>query len=69
LKITVTDNGPGISPNIIDSIFEPYFSTKGIGEGTDMGLALVHGIAESYKPIVKSDLAKTVRKVLDEMID
>ena len=60
IKITVTDTGPGISPDIIDSIFEPYFTTKGVGEGTGMGLALVHGIVESYggKITVDSELGK-----------
>ncbi len=60
MKVTVSDNGPGISPDIIGSIFEPYFTTKGIGEGTGMGLALVHGIVESYggKISVESELGK-----------
>jgi signal transduction histidine kinase/CheY-like chemotaxis protein len=60
LKATVSDTGPGISADIIDSIFEPYFSTKGVGEGTGMGLALVHGIVESYggKITVDSKLGK-----------
>ncbi|MFH2220477.1 MAG: ATP-binding protein, partial [Pseudomonadota bacterium] len=48
IKMTVSDTGSGIDPSIIDSIFEPYFTTKGVGEGTGMGLALVHGIVESY---------------------
>ncbi len=60
LKITVSDNGPGISPYIINSIFEPYFTTKEAGEGTGMGLALTHGIVESYggKITVDSELGK-----------
>jgi PAS domain S-box-containing protein len=60
LKITVSDTGPGISADIIDSIFEPYFTTKGVGEGTGMGLALTHGIVESYggKITVDSELGK-----------
>ena len=60
IKITVADTGSGISPEIISSIFEPYFTTKGVGEGTGMGLALVHGIVESYggKITVDSELGK-----------
>lgn len=47
-ELTVTDNGPGIESGIIEKIFEPYFTTKGVGEGTGMGLAMVKGIIESY---------------------
>ena len=58
IRLTVSDTGPGISADIIGHIFEPYFTTKGIGKGTGMGLALVHGIAESYggKITVESEL-------------
>jgi nitrogen-specific signal transduction histidine kinase/ActR/RegA family two-component response regulator len=48
IEITVSDTGVGIAPDILDKIFEPYFTTKGPGEGTGMGLAMVHGIVESY---------------------
>jgi PAS domain S-box-containing protein len=47
VEITVSDTGVGIAPEIIGSIFDPYFTTKNSGEGTGMGLALVHGIIES----------------------
>ena len=47
IKLTVSDTGSGISPDVIGSIFEPYFSTKAPGEGTGMGLALVKSIVET----------------------
>jgi len=48
IEIKVSDSGVGIAPEIIGSIFDPYFTTKGPGEGTGMGLAMVYGIVESY---------------------
>ena len=60
VEITVSDTGVGIPPEAIDSIFEPYFTTKGIGEGTGLGLAVAHGIIESYggKITFESELGK-----------
>lgn len=49
LRMSVSDTGPGIPPDIIDRIFEPYFTTKGPGEGTGLGLAIIHGIVKSYE--------------------
>ena len=44
--IEVADSGPGVPPELLDKIFEPFFSTKAVNEGTGMGLATVYGIVE-----------------------
>lgn len=47
LQLTVVDTGHGINAEILPRIFEPYFTTKSIDEGTGMGLATVHVLSES----------------------
>jgi len=46
LRISVTDTGSGIAADIIDKIFDPYFTTKEQGQGTGLGLAVIHGIIQ-----------------------
>ncbi|MCB2183618.1 MAG: PAS domain-containing protein [Desulfobulbaceae bacterium] len=48
VELTVADTGIGIAPDAIGKIFDPYFTTKEIGKGTGMGLAIIHGIISEY---------------------
>jgi signal transduction histidine kinase/ActR/RegA family two-component response regulator len=47
VHLSVKDSGEGITPEIQEKIFDPYFTTKKTGKGTGMGLAIVHGIVKS----------------------
>ncbi len=49
VKIIVTDTGKGIPDNIKQHIFDPFYTTKKVGEGTGLGLSLCYGIVKKYK--------------------
>jgi signal transduction histidine kinase len=47
VRIEIEDNGPGIAPAVRDRLFEPFVSTKDVGQGTGLGLAVCRGLVES----------------------
>ncbi|HSQ86577.1 MAG TPA: ATP-binding protein, partial [Desulfobacterales bacterium] len=58
VNLTISDTGHGISDEEIERIFDPYFTTKEVGKGNGMGLAVVHGIIKEHNGFitVKSEI-------------
>lgn len=55
IKLTVSDTGHGMAPDIVERIFEPYYTTKDVGEGTGLGLSVIHGIIQGHKGAICVD--------------
>ncbi len=52
-RLCIGDTGVGISPEVLEKVFDPYFSTKDEGKGTGLGLSVVHGIVRSHQGMIK----------------
>jgi len=61
--LSVADDGAGIPPENLDKIFNPFFTTKPVGQGTGLGLAICHGIVASHggEILVDSEVGKGTR--------
>ncbi|MEN9572803.1 MAG: hypothetical protein RL514_658 [Verrucomicrobiota bacterium] len=52
LQLTIADNGCGIPGEVLSRVFDPFFTTKPTGQGTGLGLAMVHGIVQMHQGAV-----------------
>ena len=57
VRLIVRDNGPGIPPDLITRVFEPFFSTKPQGFGTGVGLSVCRGIVEAHGGVIAAENA------------
>lgn len=48
VRISVRDNGPGIEKDVLGRVFEPFFTTRGIGSGLGLGLSMSHAIVQRH---------------------
>ena len=67
IRISIKDNGAGIPKELLSKIFEPFYTTKEIGEGTGLGLSISYGIIEKHKGKidVKSEVGVGTEFIID----
>jgi len=65
VRLSIKDNGVGIEQKYIDRIFDPYFTTKGVSQGSGMGLAVVSGIVKSHEGVITVDSEQGVGTIFN----
>jgi signal transduction histidine kinase len=55
IEVRIQDNGQGIPPDILPRIWDPFFTTKDVGEGTGLGLSIVHELVERHGGTIECD--------------
>jgi signal transduction histidine kinase len=58
-RVLVEDDGPGVSPEVRDRLFEPFVTTKEVGKGTGLGLAVCRGLVEASGGTITFDAGAT----------
>jgi CheY-like chemotaxis protein len=53
--LSISDNGTGMTPEVLKRIFDPFFTTKSRGQGTGLGMAIVHGVIEEHEGTIEID--------------
>ena len=71
VRLEFEDDGPGIPADVRDRVFEPFYTTKPVGQGTGLGLSLTHGIIERHagRIWVESERGLGTRFVIELPID
>jgi signal transduction histidine kinase len=55
VMVIIKDDGPGVSAEKLGRIFDPFYTTKDVGEGTGLGLSICHGIAREHGGSIRVD--------------
>ena len=55
IRVWISDEGKGIDPEIAEKVFEPFFTTKPTGDGSGLGLSVVHGIISSHEGTISHE--------------
>lgn len=54
IELCIEDNGSGMAPEVLDRIFDPFYTTKELGKGTGLGLSVVYGIVKEHGGEIKA---------------